>query len=307
MGHHEPVTDWATDFDHTDDAWAADPFPIWDELRETLPGRPLRSLRRGVAADPPRRRRRHRLRHRALHVAQRHRQRVPAADGAGARGHRAADLVRPAVPQATPAGCCCRSSRRRRSTSSSRRPGRTARSCSTAIDGRDVVDAAEDYAQHIPVRVIANMLGLPEEDADLFRGFVNHVLEGVVAADGGAGRGDAWRSSATCRTHIDDHHRQPARRPHHASCSSPSSTASKLDPFHVGRTIGLLLIAGIDTTWSAIGASIWHLAKTPGRPRAARRRARAAADGHGGAAAGLRPGDHGPPRAARTWTGTAAR
>jgi cytochrome P450 len=25
----------------------------------------------------------------------------------------------------------------------------------------------------------------------------------------------------------------------------------------------LLLIAGIDTTWSAIGASLWHLAKTP--------------------------------------------
>ena len=37
----------------------------------------------------------------------------------------------------------------------------------------------------------------------------------------------------------------------------------KLDPFQVGRTIGLLLIAGIDTTWSAIGASLWHLAKTP--------------------------------------------
>jgi len=31
----------------------------------------------------------------------------------------------------------------------------------------------------------------------------------------------------------------------------------------VGRTIALLLIAGIDTTWSAIGASLWHLAKTP--------------------------------------------
>jgi cytochrome P450 len=27
--------------------------------------------------------------------------------------------------------------------------------------------------------------------------------------------------------------------------------------------MGLLLIAGIDTTWSAIGASLWHLAKTP--------------------------------------------
>lgn len=28
-------------------------------------------------------------------------------------------------------------------------------------------------------------------------------------------------------------------------------------------TIILLLIAGIDTTWSAIGASLWHLARTP--------------------------------------------
>ena len=49
-----------------------------------------------------------------------------------------------------------------------------------AVEGRDVVDAAVDYAQHIPVRVIANMLGLPESDADVFRGFVNHVLEGVA-------------------------------------------------------------------------------------------------------------------------------
>jgi hypothetical protein len=28
-------------------------------------------------------------------------------------------------------------------------------------------------------------------------------------------------------------------------------------------TLRLLLIAGIDTTWSAIGSSLWHLAKTP--------------------------------------------
>src|SRR3954471_17828205 len=37
MGHHPPVTDWATDFDHTDDVWAADPYPIWNELREKCP------------------------------------------------------------------------------------------------------------------------------------------------------------------------------------------------------------------------------------------------------------------------------
>jgi len=37
----------------------------------------------------------------------------------------------------------------------------------------------------------------------------------------------------------------------------------KLEPSHVVGTLVLLLIAGIDTTWSAIGASLWHLAKTP--------------------------------------------
>mgnify|MGYP000738750046 CR=1 FL=1 len=33
--------------------------------------------------------------------------------------------------------------------------------------------------KHIPVNVIARMLGFPLEDADLFRGFVHDVLEGV--------------------------------------------------------------------------------------------------------------------------------
>jgi cytochrome P450 len=37
----------------------------------------------------------------------------------------------------------------------------------------------------------------------------------------------------------------------------------KLEPSHVVGTLVLLLIAGIDTSWSAIGSSIWHLAKTP--------------------------------------------
>src|SRR5579862_4913530 len=37
MGLHDPVTDWQTDFDHTDDVWAADPYPIWAELRDNCP------------------------------------------------------------------------------------------------------------------------------------------------------------------------------------------------------------------------------------------------------------------------------
>ena len=106
-GHHPPVTDWATDFDHTDEAWAADPFPIWDELRDDVPGGPLRPLRRRVAADPPRGRRGHRLRHRALHV--------PAASSSTRAGRSPAP--RSASPRRSrrtrrsttrPAACCCR-------------------------------------------------------------------------------------------------------------------------------------------------------------------------------------------------------
>jgi cytochrome P450 len=37
----------------------------------------------------------------------------------------------------------------------------------------------------------------------------------------------------------------------------------KLEPQHVRGTMVLLMIAGIDTTWSAIGASLWHLALHP--------------------------------------------
>jgi cytochrome P450 len=36
-----------------------------------------------------------------------------------------------------------------------------------------------------------------------------------------------------------------------------------LSDMHVLGSLRLLLIAGIDTTWSGIGSSIWHLAKTP--------------------------------------------
>ena len=34
---HPPVENWATDFDHTDPAWVADPYPIWEDLRQRCP------------------------------------------------------------------------------------------------------------------------------------------------------------------------------------------------------------------------------------------------------------------------------
>ena len=32
-----PVSDWASDFSHTEPEWAADPYPIQDDLRQRCP------------------------------------------------------------------------------------------------------------------------------------------------------------------------------------------------------------------------------------------------------------------------------
>ncbi len=45
--------------------------------------------------------------------------------------------------------------------------------------------------------------------------------------------------------------------------SSVEFKGEKLTPENVIGSLRLLLIAGIDTTWSAIGSCIWHLARTP--------------------------------------------
>ena len=66
-----------------------------------------------------------------------------------------------------------------------------------------------------------------------------------------------------------------------------------MTPENVLGSLRLLLIAGIDTTWSGIGSCIWHLAKTPEDRRRLVKEPSADADGHRGAAARLCARDHG--------------
>ena len=35
MSTRPPVTDWLTDWDHLDPRWNQNPFPIWDEIRQS--------------------------------------------------------------------------------------------------------------------------------------------------------------------------------------------------------------------------------------------------------------------------------
>jgi cytochrome P450 len=129
----------------------------------------------------------------------------------------------------------------------------------TGEDGvRGVVDAAVQYSQHIPVNVIARMLGFPLEDAELFRGFVHDVLEGVNQPP--AVRMQYFeRLDAYLDVQVQDHIDNP-RDDLTTFLLNATIFDQPLSPEHVRGSIVLLLLAGIDTTWSAIGSSIWHLA-----------------------------------------------
>jgi cytochrome P450 len=127
-------------------------------------------------------------------------------------------------------------------------------------------DAAVDFAQHIPVRVIAQMLGVPPEDEDTFTGWTVKILqEGFAdiekAADAAMQLITYFRERTSERRAVPE-----GERPDDLITLLVEARADG-EPLRERHVIGscfLLLIAGIDTTWSAIGSSLWHLAANPG-------------------------------------------
>jgi cytochrome P450 len=131
----------------------------------------------------------------------------------------------------------------------------------TPGDTDAIVDAAVQYTQHIPVRVIADMLGVPREDGDKFRRFIHRIIEAP-----GSGLNEDIDPEDTLDhylTMVVDNHRANPKDDLVGFLMDAEMDGQPLADQHIGGTIALLLIAGIDTTWSAIGASLWHLAQSP--------------------------------------------
>jgi cytochrome P450 len=111
------------------------------------------------------------------------------------------------------------------------------------------------------MRVIADMLGFPPEDGPQFREFVENTLEGInLPPEERIARMTKLFDYLLAQVH--DHLDNP-RADLTTYLINAELNGHKLEPSHVVGAMALLLIAGIDTTWSAIGASLWHLAKTP--------------------------------------------
>jgi hypothetical protein len=122
-------------------------------------------------------------------------------------------------------------------------------------------DLARDYAQHIPVRVIAGMLGIPDEDGDRFRGWVHDLLE-VAPTDFGVAATTLMEFFVYIQEHIERRRQEPTDDLVSFLLRAELDGLPLSDKELFGGCL-LLLIAGIDTTWSAIGATLWHLAQHP--------------------------------------------
>jgi hypothetical protein len=134
--------------------------------------------------------------------------------------------------------------------------------CGSLIDAHLAAghaDAASDYAQQIPVRVIGSILGIPEELADTFTGWVRDALEFADDPErverGMFGIGYyLWdRINERRQTDGDD------LLTYLLHAEAEAGEGSVDDMVILGMAM-LTMIAGIDTTWSAIGSSLWHLA-----------------------------------------------
>jgi cytochrome P450 len=261
---HPPVSDWAADFDHTDPHWVANPFPIWDELRAKCPV--AHSDRYGGTWLPVRHDDVAAIAYDTEHFTSR--SVVVSEVRPGPDDPPAPVGLAPPITSDPPFHTMAR--RLLLPAFSAKRVAElepfTRELCEELLDavaGKTEVDAAVDYAQHIPLRVIVRMLGFPQEDADIFRRFIRMVLEDVDAtAEERQAQAEEGELDAYMDARIAEHLADP-QDDLTSFLLDAELDGNKLDPDHVRGTMVLLMIAGIDTTWSAIGASLWHLAQHP--------------------------------------------
>ena len=143
--------------------------------------------------------------------------------------------------------------------------GSTRLLCHELIDGfidAGQADAAADYAQQIPVRVIASMLGVPLEMADEFTSWVRGVLE-IGLMDPKVRVENRMKILGFFRAQLDDRKANPRDDDLITDLLNTRVDGELVSEDYVMGVCNLMLVAGIDTTWSAIGSSLWHLAQHP--------------------------------------------
>jgi cytochrome P450 len=260
-----PVTDWATDYDIFDETYITDPYGIWDELRARCPiahtdrwggswlptsYADVTEIARDIENFPS-----------GNGIAV-----VPPPDGAGpGSGSPILSAGVPPISADPPLHTWTR--RLILPTMSPQRVDEyevfTRSLCVQLVDGfleRGSGDAAAEYAQQIPVRVIGHILGVPDSMAPVFTEWVRDVLEFAHDAE------RRMRGITGILQYLTGALDERIATPTDDFISELLASEHDGQPIERPVVMGmcaLLLIAGIDTTWSSIGSAMWHLATHP--------------------------------------------
>ena len=258
-----PVEDFATDWDHTDPTWVKNPYPIWDELRETCPV--AHTDRYGGGWFPVT----HELVSEIANDTDHYTSRTVVI-GNGRPGDDAPPAPIGVVPPISSDPPFHQIARRIILPALAPRPvaalepqiRELCKSLVEKVKDNEIVNGSSDYAQYIPANVVELLLGLPSEDEDLFRHFIHVALEGVDEPDQDK-RIEMFTPLEEYITRVVEDRMANPGDDLISYLLSVEIGGQKLAPEHIFGTVVLVLIAGIDTTWSAIGASLYHLATHP--------------------------------------------
>ena len=227
MSERLPVANWATDFDHLDPRWIEDPFPIWDELRSRCP----------IA---------HTERYCGVYLPTRYQDvRAIAYDTTHFSSHKVVVREGGTIGGGSPP------------ITTDPPKHRGAKTLLLPAFTPDAIERHRARTQEIPVQVIAHMLGIPAQDGDQFRIWIHEILEAGITDDS-----ILMRATEQMRAYFLEIAERRRVNPGDDLISyllAARINGNPLSDNHFFGSLRLLLVAGIDTTWSAIGSSLWHL------------------------------------------------
>jgi cytochrome P450 len=251
-----PVTDWEIDFDHFDPEWTNDLFTLWNELRARCPVATTQRFE-GGAYLPLRYQDIYDIAYDTEHFSS---QRIVV------REQKLPISGMPPLtsdpPVHTPA---------RRLILPPFAPKEVAKleprireivvALLDALEGRGVVDASAEFAREIPVLITTDMLDVDPSDAPLFRRWIQ-----ALGTDSVSSIEPAMRAGVEIDEYFGRY--MEARRANPGTdlisyLVQAEMEGQPLTDRHIIGTLTLIMVAGTETTWSAIGSALWHLATHP--------------------------------------------
>jgi len=257
-----PVEDWTTDYDIRDHDYIEDPVPIWAEMRSKCPV--AHTERLGGSWNPTRFDDVRAFAKMIPELSSRQVLVMPPTPGAPEMSRYEQMIVAAPITADPPIHTWTRrmllpAFAPRAVEQYAEFTEQLSHSLIDGFIGAGQCDAAVQFSQQIPPRVIAHIIGVDEGMADQFVEWVNYVLgEGLHQP---AKRLQAREEmlafiGAEVARRQEDPQDDLLTELLFMELDMPDA---KITPEVVVGITNLLIVAGIDTTWSSIGSALWHL------------------------------------------------